>query len=159
MAIAHTGCASSLFNCSCCPRRASTMLIVVSASPFGFGSFDINLIIRAHLTAPNRRCVSDGPGLGKTCKPQRSAFVPERVIPQKPPAAAPIRTCWPTNVNGWGIALAPQSHLAQPCRPAGLFFVVKASRLHEETPEHIDLPQLRDDLFRLVSLPCHCSPP
>jgi len=37
------------------------MLIVVSASPFGFGSFDINLIIRALLTAPNRRCVSDGP--------------------------------------------------------------------------------------------------
>src|SRR5262249_10219670 len=25
--------------------------------------------------------------------------------------------------------------------------------------ENIDLPQLRDDLFRLVSLPCHCSPP
>src|SRR5215472_13164778 len=22
-----------------------------------------------------------------------------------------------------------------------------------------DLPQLRNDLFRLVSLPCHCSPP
>ena len=51
-------------------------------------------------------------------------------IPQKRPAAAPIRTCWPTNVNGWGIALAPRSHLAQPRRPAGLFFVVKASRLH-----------------------------
>src|SRR5262249_15669265 len=25
--------------------------------------------------------------------------------------------------------------------------------------QNIDLPQLRDDLFRLVSLPCHCSPP
>jgi hypothetical protein len=25
--------------------------------------------------------------------------------------------------------------------------------------ENIDLPQLRDDLFRFVSLPCHCSPP
>src|SRR4029453_15652794 len=25
--------------------------------------------------------------------------------------------------------------------------------------QNIHLPQLRDDLFRLVSLPCHCSPP
>src|SRR6202008_4169971 len=25
--------------------------------------------------------------------------------------------------------------------------------------QNIDLPQLRNDLFRLVSLPCHCSPP
>src|SRR6516162_4762398 len=25
--------------------------------------------------------------------------------------------------------------------------------------QNIDLPQLRDDLFRPVSLPCHCSPP
>src|SRR5262249_46775927 len=25
--------------------------------------------------------------------------------------------------------------------------------------QNIDLPQLRDDLFRLVSLPCQCSPP
>src|SRR6516225_9198440 len=25
--------------------------------------------------------------------------------------------------------------------------------------QNIDLPQLHDDLFRLVSLPCHCSPP
>src|SRR5262249_15749887 len=25
--------------------------------------------------------------------------------------------------------------------------------------QNLDLPQLRDDLFRLVSLPCHCSPP
>src|SRR5262249_13228448 len=25
--------------------------------------------------------------------------------------------------------------------------------------QNIDLPQLRDDLFRLVSLPCHCTPP
>jgi hypothetical protein len=25
--------------------------------------------------------------------------------------------------------------------------------------QNIDLPQLRDDLFRLVSLPCHYSPP
>src|SRR5262249_40907200 len=25
--------------------------------------------------------------------------------------------------------------------------------------QNIDLPQLRDDLFMLVSLPCHCSPP
>src|SRR5262249_29776534 len=25
--------------------------------------------------------------------------------------------------------------------------------------QNIDLTQLRDDLFRLVSLPCHCSPP
>src|SRR5262249_61521051 len=25
--------------------------------------------------------------------------------------------------------------------------------------QNIDLPQLRDDLLRLVSLPCHCSPP
>src|SRR5215468_5441016 len=25
--------------------------------------------------------------------------------------------------------------------------------------QNIDLPQLRDDLFGLVSLPCHCSPP
>jgi hypothetical protein len=39
------------------------MLIVVSASPFGFGSFDINLIIRALLTAPTRRAWErDGPG-------------------------------------------------------------------------------------------------
>jgi hypothetical protein len=25
--------------------------------------------------------------------------------------------------------------------------------------QNVDLPQLRDDLFRLVSLPCHYSPP
>jgi hypothetical protein len=25
--------------------------------------------------------------------------------------------------------------------------------------QNIDLPQLRNDLFRLISLPCHCSPP
>jgi hypothetical protein len=25
--------------------------------------------------------------------------------------------------------------------------------------QNIDLPQLRNDFFRLVSLPCHCSPP
>src|SRR5262249_38071091 len=25
--------------------------------------------------------------------------------------------------------------------------------------QNIDLPQLRNDLFRLVTLPCHCSPP
>src|SRR5262249_39661621 len=25
--------------------------------------------------------------------------------------------------------------------------------------QNIELPQLRDDLFRLVPLPCHCSPP
>src|SRR5215813_5996901 len=25
--------------------------------------------------------------------------------------------------------------------------------------QNVDLPQLRNDLFRLVSLPCHCSPP
>src|SRR5262249_26102965 len=39
-------------------------------------------------------------------------------------AAAPIRTCWPANVNGWG--LTTQSHNPQRCspaRPAGLFFV------------------------------------
>src|SRR5262249_15407904 len=30
---------------------------------------------------------------------------------------------------------------------------------HVPGPARPELPQLRDNLFRLVSLPCHCSPP
>jgi hypothetical protein len=87
-----------------------------------------------------RRCVSDGPGLGKTCNLSEARHARKSYTPK---AASPIRTCWPMNVNGWGISLAPQSHLARPRRPAGLFFVVNASRLHEETKKAPGVPGLR----------------
>src|SRR5262249_54055169 len=33
--------------------------------------------------------------------------MPERVIPQKRLAAAPIRACWLANVKGWGAVVSP----------------------------------------------------
>ena len=50
-----------------------------------------------------RRCVSDGPGLGKTCNLSEARHARKSYTPK---AASPIRTCWPMNVNGWGISLA-----------------------------------------------------
>src|SRR5262245_44471248 len=48
----------------------------------------------------------------------------ERVIRRKRLAAAPIRTCWRANEKGRGAATPPHNqHLAQPRRPAGLFFL------------------------------------
>src|SRR5262249_28719659 len=44
-------------------------------------------------------------------------------------------------------------HLAHPDLANGVHHVLALR------DQNIDLPQLRDDLFRLVSLPCHCSPP
>src|SRR4029078_3427999 len=43
--------------------------------------------------------------------------------------------------------------LAPPYRGDGVHHVLALR------DQNIDLPQLRNDLFRLVSLPCHCSPP
>src|SRR5262245_34574751 len=47
----------------------------------------------------------------------------------------------------------PASHLAHPDLTDCIHHVLALR------DQNIDLPQLRDDLFRLVSLPCHCSPP
>src|SRR5262249_13267028 len=44
-------------------------------------------------------------------------------------------------------------HLAHPDLANGVHHVLALR------DQNIDLPQLRDDLFRLVSLPCHSSPP
>src|SRR4029077_16667525 len=69
--------------------------------------------------------------------------------PEHRPAAASQRSLHPAKL------LAPPiiRHLAHPDL-ADLVHHVLALR-----DQNIDPPQLRNDLFRLVSLPCHCSPP
>ena len=60
------------------------------------------------VSAPTRRdCGHSGPGLGITHVTWRvERVMPERVISQRRLAAAPIRTCWPANVKGWGLLLS-----------------------------------------------------
>jgi hypothetical protein len=56
---------------------------------------------------PRTVMAARGRGLGTTRYLRGSRIMPERVIPQKRPAAAPIRTCLPASVNGWGLVVCP----------------------------------------------------
>src|SRR5262249_54750928 len=54
------------------------------------------------VSAPTRPVVRRKAGQGLA---QRAGerVMPERVYPQKRPTPPPIWTCWPANVNGWGL--------------------------------------------------------
>src|SRR5262245_45176573 len=72
-----------------------------------------------------------------------------------------ISSFCPTSADGLQLALQPAKLLAPPII-RHLAHPDLADCVHHVLAlrnQNIDLPQLRNDLFRLVSLPCHCSPP
>src|SRR5262249_34777842 len=70
---------------------------------------------------PARRVTPRRAGAEQNVQPQRSAFVPERVITPKAICRRPNSDGLADECERVGHFPCPQSHLAQPRRPAGLF--------------------------------------
>ena len=79
-------------------------LMLIQLSPHLLRKPGLSLQARRGSRKRPTRLVKRRAGLGTTRVTWRvERVIPERVIPQKRLAAAPIRTCWPTNVIRWGL--------------------------------------------------------
>ena len=82
--------------------------------------------------------------------------MPERVIPQKRLAAAPIRTCRPANVKGWGLShVGPHDQPFSPVTRRGFFSVGLIVACHLCALSHVAPRDLRAALY---VAPCDLGP-